>query len=76
MPVEAKKERPFYGIGLVIDHSGSMAGRPLEEAKRCAAFVVDRMRVDDHISLVQFDNRFGMLCPTRGSVHIAAKTAT
>lgn len=64
-PLEAKMERPLYGIGLVIDHSGSMAGRPLEEAKRCAAFVVDRMRVDDQISLVQFDNRVGMLCPTK-----------
>lgn len=64
-PLEAKKEQPLYGIGLVIDHSGSMAGRPLEEAKRCAAFVVDRMRADDHISLVEFDNRVGMLCQTK-----------
>ena len=64
-PVEARKERPRYGIGLVIDHSGSMTGRPLEEAKRCAAFVVDRMRAQDHVSLVQFDNRVDMLCPTR-----------
>lgn len=64
-PGEAGKERPVYGIGLVIDHSGSMAGRPLEEAKRCAAFVVDRMRADDQISLVQFDNRVGILCPAK-----------
>ena len=65
-PAEAKRNG-LYGIGLVIDHSGSMAGRPLEEAKRCAAFVVDRMRADDQISLVQFDNRVGMLCPTAES---------
>jgi Ca-activated chloride channel family protein len=64
-PVGGAKERPLYGIGLVIDHSGSMAGRPLEEAKRCAAFVVDRMRADDQISLVQFDNRVSMLSPTK-----------
>ncbi len=64
-PVEARMERPNYGIGLVIDHSGSMSGRPLEEAKRCAAFVVDRMRVDDQISLVQFDSRVSMLCPAK-----------
>ena len=64
-PNEFKNERPQYGIGLVIDHSGSMAGKPLEEAKRCAAFVVDRMQSDDQISLVQFDNRVGMLCPTK-----------
>lgn len=64
-PVEGRKERPLYGIGLVIDHSGSMAGRPLEEAKRCASFVVDRLRADDQISLVQFDNRIGVLCPAK-----------
>lgn len=64
-PNEFRNERPHYGIGLVIDHSGSMAGNPLEEAKRCAAFVVDRMQSDDQISLVQFDNRVGMLCPTK-----------
>lgn len=42
-----------------------MAGRPLEEAKRCAAFVVERMQADDQISLVQFDNRVGVFCPTK-----------
>ena len=64
-PLEARNERPLYGIGLVIDHSGSMSGRPLEEAKRCAAFVVDRMRADDRISLVQFDSQVRLLCPTK-----------
>ena len=64
-PADAKKERPVYGIGLVIDHSGSMSGHPLDEAKRCAAFVVERMRSDDHISLVQFDNRVNTLCPAK-----------
>lgn len=64
-PVEARKERPQYGIGLVIDHSGSMSGHPLEEAKRCAAFVIDRMRMNDQISLVQFDSRVSVLCPTK-----------
>jgi Ca-activated chloride channel family protein len=64
IPVEHRKEQPIFGIGLVIDHSGSMAGRPLSEAKRCAAFVVNRMREKDHISLVKFDNRVATICPS------------
>ncbi len=62
-PTDMNRDRQAYGIGLVLDHSGSMTGRPLDEAKRCAAFVVDRMRKDDQISLVQFDNRVKVLCP-------------
>lgn len=62
-PVEAVRERPPYGISLVIDRSGSMAGRPIEEAKRCALFVVHSLRPDDVVSVVQFDNRIEVLCP-------------
>lgn len=53
----AKPPRPPYAIALVIDRSGSMSGPPLEEAKRCAAFVADRLRGDDQVALVAFDHR-------------------
>ncbi|MBK8115151.1 MAG: VWA domain-containing protein [Candidatus Accumulibacter sp.] len=64
-PVDVTKVRPAYAIALVIDRSGSMAGHPLQEAKRCAAFVVDRLRADDTIALVQFDNRVKILCSSK-----------
>ena len=60
-PEDAVKKRPPYGIGLVIDRSGSMTGQPLEEAKRCAAYVVDQLRADDWASIVEFDNRVKLL---------------
>lgn len=60
-PEGAVKKRPPYGIGLVIDRSGSMTGQPLEEAKRCAAYVVDQLRADDWASVVEFDNRVKLL---------------
>jgi Ca-activated chloride channel family protein len=65
MPSGNVRERPNYGIGLVIDRSGSMAGHPLEEARRCASFVVGRLRADDIVSLVQFDNRVETLAPAQ-----------
>lgn len=62
-PVGHVAERPPQALALVIDRSGSMAGRPLEEARRCAAYVVDRLRPTDAVSLVQFDNRVQRLWP-------------
>jgi Ca-activated chloride channel family protein len=56
-------ERPPQAVALVIDRSGSMVGRPLEEARRCAEYVVGRLRPTDAVSLVQFDNRIHRLWP-------------
>lgn len=49
--------RPAQAVALVIDRSGSMAGRPVAEARRCAEYVVSKLRPSDRVSLVQFDNR-------------------
>ena len=55
--------RPPQAIALVIDRSGSMQGRPLAEARRCAELVVSRLRPMDIVSVVQFDNRVQRLWP-------------
>ena len=55
--------RPPQAIALVIDRSGSMEGRPLIEARRCAEYVVGKLRPTDAVSLVQFDNRVQRLWP-------------
>jgi Ca-activated chloride channel family protein len=56
-------ERPPQALALVIDRSGSMTGRPLAEARRCAEYVVGMLRPTDAVSLVQFDNRVQRLWP-------------
>lgn len=40
-----------------------MAGRPLDEAKRCAEHVLGRLRPGDAVALVQFDSRVQRLWP-------------
>ena len=62
-PVGHTAMRPPQTIALVIDLSGSMDGRPLAEARRCAAYVVGKLRPTDAVSLVQFDNRVQRLWP-------------
>ncbi|MFO1071045.1 MAG: VWA domain-containing protein, partial [Geminicoccaceae bacterium] len=58
-------ERAPLSLALVIDRSGSMSGRPLAEAKRCAALVVDRLRPTDRCALVAYDNAVATLVASR-----------
>ncbi len=46
---------------LVLDHSGSMGGRPLETVKKAAIGLVDRLNPGDRISVVAFDHRAKVL---------------
>ncbi len=52
---EARPRAPL-NLAIVIDRSGSMAGRPLQEAKRCAEMILDRLAVDDRLAIVAYDN--------------------
>jgi Ca-activated chloride channel family protein len=64
---DAPAERPFRNplhLALVIDRSGSMSGQPLDEAKRCAEFVLDGLQATDRLSLVVYDNQVQTLVPT------------
>lgn len=49
--------RKPYHLSLVIDRSGSMSGAPLQEAVRCARYIVDQLAPTDVASLVVFDDK-------------------
>jgi len=59
-PVTSQAQR---SLALVIDASGSMQGRPLEEAKRCAEMVASRLHATDRLAVVQFDQEARLLWP-------------
>jgi Ca-activated chloride channel homolog len=42
---------------LILDHSGSMKGRPLETVKQAAHRIVDSLSPDDRLSIVVFDHK-------------------
>jgi Ca-activated chloride channel family protein len=46
--------RPPVSVALVLDTSGSMVGKPLEEARRAAGQFVDALADSDQVSLVVF----------------------
>jgi Ca-activated chloride channel family protein len=53
----ADAERPPLNIALVLDRSGSMTGEKLHVTKACAKHLVRRLRADDQIAVVSFDDQ-------------------
>ncbi len=48
---------------LILDHSGSMSGRPLETVKKAAQRLIERLSPGDRISVVAFDHRAKVIVP-------------
>jgi Ca-activated chloride channel homolog len=55
-PEGATRSRKPLHLALVIDRSGSMAGQPLHEAKRCARMVVDGLGAEDRVAVIAYDD--------------------
>lgn len=56
---------------LVLDHSGSMEGPPLEYMKRACGYVVDLLEPNDVLSVVAFSDTAQVLMPARRVVNKA-----
>lgn len=50
---------------LVLDHSGSMGGSPMETVKVAAQKLVERLAPGDRLSVVAFDHRAKVLVPNQ-----------
>jgi Ca-activated chloride channel family protein len=57
------EERAPVAMVLVVDTSGSMAGRKIEDARRSALEMLDEMQHDDMVSVVRFATRAEVLVP-------------
>ena len=60
---ETLAERKPLNLAVVLDRSGSMSGPPLDEARRCAAMIVDRLEPRDRAALVVYDDAVRVLVP-------------
>jgi Mg-chelatase subunit ChlD len=68
MDAERRKEMPSVALALVIDHSGSMAGLPLEMAKAACQATVGTLQGDDLVTVIAFDatpKRYVKMQPAR-----------
>jgi Ca-activated chloride channel homolog len=53
----ANDEQAPLNLCLVLDHSGSMGGKPLDTVKKAACALVDRLSYRDRLSVVSFDHK-------------------
>jgi len=54
-PAPTDRVRPPLHLALVLDRSGSMAGRKLAVVRECSAFLVRRLAPTDELALVTYD---------------------
>jgi Ca-activated chloride channel family protein len=50
---------------LILDHSGSMNGRPLDTVKKAAHRLVDRLSPGDRLSVIAFDHTAKVIVPNQ-----------
>jgi Ca-activated chloride channel family protein len=60
---DAVQARAPVAMVLVVDTSGSMAGRKIEDARQAALAVLDEMQADDMVSVVRFATQAELLVP-------------
>lgn len=73
----AAAKRPPLSLAVVIDRSGSMNGRPIENAKRAAMKVLEQLDAADSFTLVTFSSAAQTVVPMRRATpdNIAAARA-
>jgi len=60
--IERQRQNPL-AFCIVLDRSGSMAGKPLEHARKASELVVKNLRKEDYFSLVIFDDEAQVVVP-------------
>lgn len=58
-------ERTPVNMAIVIDHSGSMAGEALAQARAAARGLVERLDAGDRVALIQYDDDAQVLVASR-----------
>ena len=66
---ESESRTAPLNLCLILDHSGSMAGRPLETVKQAAHRIVESLTPGDRLSIVVFDHKAKVLVPSQVVEH-------
>ena len=55
---------------LVLDHSGSMEGKPLSTVKQAAMHIIEKLKKGDRLSIIVFDHQAKVLIPNQSVENI------
>lgn len=61
LATEPAAQRSVKDVTIVLDHSGSMSGSPLTEARAAAKEIVSRLGPQDRVNVIAFDDRIDSL---------------
>lgn len=58
-------------LAFVLDRSGSMSGKPMQDLKQAAKLAVDRLSPQDMVSIVIFDDKADVVVPSQPAANKA-----
>jgi len=61
--LDVRRMRAPVNAAIVLDQSGSMSSRKIEEAKRAAIMAIDQLQEDDIVSVVTYQSTVDVLVP-------------
>jgi len=64
VPATNSLRRPPLNLAVVIDTSGSMEGRPIEDARAAGRSLVESLRDGDRLAVITFDSQAAVLLPS------------
>lgn len=59
-----KKDRPPVNLALLVDTSGSMEGKPIEDARAASLALVESLQPKDRLAVVVFHSKTEVLLPS------------
>jgi Ca-activated chloride channel family protein len=59
-----RKERPPVNLALLVDTSGSMDGKPLEDARAASLALLNSLQASDRLAVVVFNSKAETLLPS------------
>lgn len=62
---ESNSRTAPLNLCLILDHSGSMQGQPLETVKQAANRIIEKLAPSDRLSIVAFDHKAKVLFPNQ-----------
>ena len=61
LSLEIKQQRMPVNIALVIDKSGSMGGKKIEQAKQAAITAINKLNCNDIVSVITYDSKINVI---------------
>ena len=63
--VDEDEANVHLNLCLVLDHSGSMEGKPLSTVKQAAMQIIEKLNKGDRLSIIMFDRQAKILIPNQ-----------